>query len=136
MLILNPLMKRGSVKFKNEKICASLVMVIFIGLLIIFGALVIPQIIDNISKLLSMLKNMDYEKIVNDISTKLVLSPEMEKGIEEILMNIGKSAIESLQRLLPSLMNFTVSVVNNVINFGTGLIITWYVLSEKSKIKI
>ena len=129
-------MKRGSVKFKNEKVCATLVMVIFVGLLIIFGALVIPQVIDNISKLLSLLKNMDYGKIVNDISTKLVLSPEMKKGIEEILMNIGKSVIESLQRLLPSLMNFTVSVVNNVINFGTGLIITWYVLSEKSKIKM
>lgn len=129
-------MKRGSVKFKNEKVCATLVMVIFIGLLIIFGALVIPQIIDNVSKLLSMLKDMDYEKIVNDISTKLVLSSEMEKGIEEILMNIGKSAIESLQKLLPSLMNFTVSMVNNVINFGTGLIITWYILSEKSRIKM
>ena len=128
-------MKRGSVKFKNEKVCATLVMVIFIGLLIIFGALVIPQIIDNVSKLLSMLKNMDYEKVVNDISTKLVLSPEMEKGVKEILINIGKMAIESLQKLLPSLMNFTVGVVNNIINFGTGLIITWYVLSEKSKIK-
>ena len=128
-------MKRGSVKFKNEKVCATLVMVIFIGLLIIFGALVIPQIIDNVSKLLSMLKNMDYEKVVNDISTKLVLSPEMEKGVKEILKNIEKMAIESLQKLLPSLMNFTVGVVNNIINFGTGLIITWYVLSEKSKIK-
>ena len=117
-------MKKGSIKFKNEKVCATLVMLIFIGLLIIFGTLVIPQIIDNVAKLLSMLKNMDYGKIVDDISNKLVLSPEIEKGIEEILMNIGKSAIESLQRLLPSLMNFTVGVVNNIINFGTGLIIT------------
>lgn len=56
-------------------------------------------------------------------------------ALESSFGDISKGLITIVQNLIPSLMNATVNIANNIINFLTGLIIAWYILAEKTNVK-
>ena len=135
VLLLNPIMQRQSKLYKSEKISAAITMLFFIVVIILTLSLIIPQVIVSATQLINLLKGYDYATIMSWIENHLNLDSKTLSFIEESLGDLSKNLIVWIQGAIPSLMNATVNAANNVINFITGVIITWYVLSEKSAVK-
>lgn len=135
VLLLNPIMQRQNKLYKNEKLSAAITMLFFIVIIILTLSLVIPQIVTSATQLINLLKSYDYTAIMNWIGEHLKLDDKTMAFIEESLGDISKNLIVWIQSAIPSLMNATVSAANNVINFLTGVIIAWYILSEKTAVK-
>lgn len=135
LLLLNPLTKRINKKIRNEKLAATLSIVFFVLFIVCVLILIIPQLITSATQLITMLKDFDYISLARTITDYIKLDNSAVEALENSLGDISKNLITLIQNMLPSLMNATVNIANNIINFLTGIIITWYILSEKTQVK-
>lgn len=135
ILFANAISKVLCKKIKNEKAAAIISIIFLIVIIFIILSLIIPQIAISATQLINLLKTYDYSQIANWLSKTINLSPNFIKTLEESIGDVSKNAVNLIQQLMPSLMNATVNIANNIMNFLTGLIIAWYILSEKTKIK-
>ena len=135
VLILHPVIGRLNKKIKNEKLCSAICMIAFLVLLILLVVVIAPQLIVSITRLIDILKNYDYNFFITYAINKFHLPQEAVSTIENSFGDISSMIIMALQDAIPALMNLTVSIINNIFNFVTGVIIAWYILSEKDLLK-
>lgn len=122
-------------KINNEKISATLAVILFALLLANVLILIIPQIVTSATQLISVLKNCDFELIISEVANYLQLDVKTVDSLEKSLSEMSGNLISLIQNAIPSLMSATMNIANNIINFLTGMVITWYILSEKTKVK-
>lgn len=135
IIIVNSIEKTVCKNIKNEKISATISIMIFIAIILVVLLMIIPQLISSATQLINMLKNYNFSQLFDWISSSLHLEGDIFAALESSFGDISKSLITIVQNLIPSLMNATVNIANNIINFLTGLIIAWYILAEKTNVK-
>lgn len=135
ILLVNSIEKTICKNVKNEKIAATISITIFIAIILVVLLMIIPQLISSSTQLIHLLNNYEFSQIFKNLSEVLHLEGNIFSTLESSINDISKNAISIIQGFIPSLMNATINVANNIINFLTGLIIAWYILSEKSKVK-
>lgn len=85
--------------------------------------MIIPQLISSAAQLINLLKNYNYSQVFDWLSNTFNIEGDVFSSLESSLGDISKTLITLIQDFIPSLMNATVSIANNIINFLTGLII-------------
>lgn len=136
ILLVSSIQKFLCKNVKNEKISATISIIFFVTIIFVVILMIVPQLILSATQLINMLKNYNYSQIFNWLTQTLHIDGYIFNALETSMGDLSKNLIAIIQDLLPSLMNATVNIANNIMNFLTGLIIAWYVLSEKTKIKI
>ena len=119
----------------KRKIAAGLTMVIFILCFISFFAVLIPQLADSIS---GFIANMDtYFASLNRLIGSIHLDdPDVTASLQKLVLSFSNDLYQWLlgaQGGLSQIVSYSVSVVQNIINFFIGLIITIYLLADEEK---
>ncbi len=105
-------------------------------LVILFFALIIPQLITSIQSLSVDFKGQ-YE-VLKDFSSTLLnqfeFSSELWTQLESLFTNLLTVSIEFIYTVVPSLLSSIISLTSSITNFVFGLIISLYILSNKEKL--
>lgn len=128
----------GKVKWKQRikrKVAAGLTMIVFVLCFVSFFAVLIPQLADSIS---GFIANMDtYFNSLNRLITSIHLTdPEVTASLQKLVLSASNDLYQWLlgaQGGISAIVSYSVSVVQNIINFFIGLIITIYLLTDEEK---
>lgn len=124
-------------KRAGRRLATGLTMVIFALCFISFFAVLIPQLISSIT---SFVSNMDtYSDSLNTLIESLHLrDPQVTDTLQGIVSSMSNDLSGWFLRAqggISAIVSYSVSVVQNVVNFFIGLIITVYLLADEEKFK-
>ncbi len=121
-------------KFKLNRILAIVItFAIFISIIVLFGALVVPRIIETVSILINAIGNVDInlEDIFNQDFNNIYLN-EIQQSIINALTPMLQKLTNATGTAVLLLVNEIQKITSGLISFIVALIISIYMLAEKN----
>lgn len=116
---------------------SALTMLIAVAILAAFFAIVIPQLVSSISTLATNFQGY-MDSLSKWISSLDRLSPDLSSALNQAADQLGEQIIKWLTGAsggLSTILEYSISVVKNVLNFFIGMIIAVYLLLQEEKFK-
>lgn len=138
---LNPLLIKIQKNLKLKKVPAIvLTYAMFLGVLTIFGFMVVPVIVSNISEIIQYLPSYseNIQKLFDTRFTdfEIVKQLNLESYLENHIGEFSRMAVNFLNSALNSVFQSIIGVTSGLIKFLVGIIISLYILFDKERFVI
>jgi predicted PurR-regulated permease PerM len=126
-----------NVKKHKRGLATAITTVIMLAVLVLFFAIVIPQLVSSISALAA-----NFEGYMDSLSSWITsldqINPDLTSALNSAASSLGDKVISWLtgaQGGLSTILEYSISVVRNILNFFIGIIIAVYLLLQEEKFK-
>lgn len=126
--------KNGKLKFLKKPLSFIISYTFVLGIVIFLMAIIIPQMVISITQLVANFES--YAASVEKISLGLF---EVVGITEQVLNFVNKYIVDlflDIDKFLPQIFDFTKSFTIGIYNWVIGIIVSFYILGNKEKLKL